>query len=150
MKRQRAFSKGTIVNAIETLNESHLRMANDSRVLSVGPVDRGIWIHDALSDEPNSRLTIATDYRQLWEIPPKEPIQVAILHDTLSSFELEAACCLIRRRWPHARIVIVRSGVGSLDDALYDDRVVPAVAPELLLTEIERLAGGLLRHSATQ
>jgi hypothetical protein len=130
-------------NAIGALSGKHLLPAKDSRVLSVGPVDRGLWIHDALSDEPNSRLTIATDYRQLWEIPSLESVQVAILDDTLSTFELEAACRLIRRRWPPAKILVVSRRESLLEDALYDDRVVPTVTPTLIRTTIERLMGTL-------
>jgi hypothetical protein len=78
----------------------------------------------------------------LWAIPKQESIQVVILHNTLSPFELEDASRFIRRRWPHARILILRRGVGFLDDALYDEHVVPTAAPEVLLAAIERLAGG--------
>jgi hypothetical protein len=99
-------------------------------------------VHDALLDGPNSRLSIAPDYRMLWVIPKQESIQVVILHNTLSLFELDDASRFIRRRWPHARILVLRRGEGFLDDALYDDRLAPTVVPEVLLTAIERLAGG--------
>jgi hypothetical protein len=79
----------------------------------------------------------------LWEIPKEESIQVAILHNTLSPVELEDASRFIRRRWPHARILVLRRGVGLLDDALYDERVAPTVTPEVLLAAIEWLAGGV-------
>jgi hypothetical protein len=111
-------------------------------VLSVGSVDEGSVVHDTLLDGSNFRLTIATDYRKLWGMPTQESIHVAILHNTLSSFELEAACQLIRRRWPRARILVVSSGESILEDALYDDRVAPTAAPAVLLTTIERLTGG--------
>jgi len=65
-----------------------------------------------------------------------------ILHNTLSSFELEDASRFIRRRWPHARILVLHSGEGFLEDALYDERVALTVAPGVLLAAIERLAGG--------
>jgi len=107
----------------------------------VGPVDHSFVVHDVLLEVPNSRLSIATDYRELWEIPKQLSIHVVILHDTLSSFELEAACQLIRRGWPQARILVVRRGEDFLDDALYDYRVLPTEAVEVLLTTIERLIG---------
>jgi hypothetical protein len=96
-------------------------------------------VHDALLDVASLRLTIATGYQKLWGMPMQESIQVAILHNTLSSFELDAASRLIRRRWPHTRILVVSRGESLLQDALYDDRVEPTVAPELLLTIIQRL-----------
>ena len=39
-------------------------MAAAINVLSVGPVDHGSMVHDALLDGSNFRLTIATDYLQ--------------------------------------------------------------------------------------
>lgn len=124
-----------------TLGRTHFRIAKTIHVLSVGPVDCGSMVHDALLDGASFRLTIATDYRKLWGIPAHELIHVAVLHDTLSSFEMEAACRLIRRRWPHAKILLVSGRESSLDDGLYDDRA-PTAAPDLLVTTIERLAGG--------
>lgn len=133
-------SQGTPENAIGTLNTTHIQIAPAIRVVSVGPLDRGSWVHDALSGESNMRLTIATDVRQLWSMPNQESIQIAILHDTLSLLEFEAACRLIRRRWPHSKILVVSREESLLEDALYDDRVVPAAAPAILLGAIERAA----------
>jgi hypothetical protein len=97
-------------------------------------------VHDALRDGTSFHLIIATDYRKLWGIAAQESIHVAVLHDTLTSFELEAACRLIRQRWPRAKILLVSRRESSLDDCLYDDRA-PTVAPDLLAPTIERLAG---------
>lgn len=115
--------------------------ARDFHVLSVGPMDRGSLVHDALLEVPDFRLSIATDYRELWVIPKQESIHVVILHSTFSSFELEDASRFIRQRWPQAKILIVRCGEGFLDDALYDDRVAPPVSPKVLLSAMERLTG---------
>ena len=123
-----------------TSGQTHFQMAQTIHVLSVGPVDCGSIVHDALLDGASFRLTIATDYRKLWGIPAHESIHVAVLHDAFSSFELEAACRLIRQRWPHAKILLVSRQESSLDDGLYDDRA-PTAAPNHLATTIERLAG---------
>jgi hypothetical protein len=135
---------GATENASETitLDRPHIRMPKTIHVLSVGPVDRGSMVYDALLDGASFRLTITTDYQKLWEMPTQESIQVAILHNTLSSFEIEAACRLIRRRWPPTRILVVSRGKSILDDGLYDDRVAHIAAPEVLLSTIERLAVG--------
>jgi hypothetical protein len=131
---------GSNENAIRTgtLDRTDIRMAKTIHILSVGPVDCGSMVHDALLDGASFRLTIATDYRKLWGMPAQEPVDVAILHNKLSSFQLEAACRLIRQRWPHAKILLVSRRESSLDDGLYDDRASTA-APEVLLTTIERL-----------
>lgn len=135
-------AQGTGENAVGILGRRHIRIAAAIHVLSVGPMDRGSTVHDALLDEPNFHLTIATDCHKLWVIPRQESLQVVILHNTFSSFELEDASRFIRHRWPHARILVVASGESTLDDALYDDRVAPTVTPRGLLTTIERLLGG--------
>jgi hypothetical protein len=132
-------AQGVEENVIRTLGRKHIRMGTAIHVLSVGPMDRGSMVHDALLDERNFHLTIATDCHKLWVIPRQESLQVVILHNTLSSFELEDASRFIRRQWPRARILVVSSGESFLEDALYDDRVAPTVTPGVLLTTIEQL-----------
>jgi hypothetical protein len=131
---------GSNENAMRTgtRGRTHIRMAETIHVVSVGPVDCGSMVHDALLDRTSFHLSIATDCRKLWGMPAQESIHVAVLHDTLSSFELEAACRLVRQRWPYAKILLVSRTESSLDDGLYDDRATTA-APEVLLTTIERL-----------
>ena len=126
-------------SAIANLDKRNGRSAETIHILSVGPLDRSFIVHDVALEMPNSRLSIAIDFRELWEIAKQQAIHVAILHETVSSFELEAACQLIRRQWPQAKILVVHRGEGFLDDALYDDRLLPPVALEDLLTTIERL-----------
>lgn len=112
-------------------------------VLSVGPVERGCLVHDALLSRPHTHLSITPDYRQLWMLPRQESFHVAVLHNTLSDGELEETSQLIRRRWPKARILVIRYGEGFLDDALYDEQVTPSVAVEKLHAAIDRLADQL-------
>jgi hypothetical protein len=117
------------------------RPAEKIHVLSVGSAYRSSMIHNALLEVPNAQISLAPGYRELWAIPQEEDIQVVTLHDSLPSFELEAACRLIRRRWPRAQILILRSRACSLDDALYDDVVASTEALETLLAAIQRLIG---------
>lgn len=117
------------------------RQKRKIHVLSVGPLDEGSLVHDVLLQVADFRLSIASDYRELWVVPWQEFIDVAILHSTLSEIALEEASRFIRQRWPHVRILVIRSGKGFLDDSLYDDRIAPPVALELLLATIERLVG---------
>jgi hypothetical protein len=143
MSRLSVSAKGVEETSIGIPVERDIQPSKAIHALSVGPVDFGCMVHDALLDRPNSRLSIAPDCRELWGIPKEESIQVAILHNTLSPVELEDASRFIRRRWPHVRILVLRKGEGFLDDALYDERVVPTATPEILLAAIERLAGGV-------
>lgn len=142
MNRPCDVAQGANENAIRTgaLDRTHIRMSKSIHVVSVGPVDCGSMVHDALLGRTSYHLSIATDYRKLWEMSAQESIHVAVLHDTLSSFELEAVCRLIRQRWSSAKILLVAKGESLLDDGLYDDRA-PTAAPDVLLTTIERLTG---------
>jgi DNA-binding NtrC family response regulator len=110
------------------------------RVLSVGSEESIRTTYGALFGRPEYELITATKYRELFAIPAHEDIQIAVLNETLSREELVAVAQLIRWRWTPARILVVCSKVPPIDDALYDDRVVPGLPQELLFTAIARLA----------
>jgi hypothetical protein len=126
---------------IHTAGSGTAQPATTLHFLSVGPVAACNMVRDALLQLRNCRLTIATDYRELWVIPAQDNIDVAILHQTLLPFELEEASRLIRRRWPGAKTLVIRSGTEFLEDALYDDRLLPDSVPESLLCAIEKVTG---------
>ena len=108
-------------------------------VLSMGQEVPDNVLHDALRSEPNARCYSARDCRDLSMIPDQTVIEFAVLHQTLGPFELAQASATIRHRWPHARILVIRLGEDFLDDALYDDRIVPPVSPTRLLGMIKRI-----------
>jgi hypothetical protein len=114
------------------------------RVLLVGRADYS-KIFDCLLSFTDFRFSLVADYRGLWAAPPMETLQLAILFDSLHSFELEASCRLIRRKWPKARILIFRSRMESLDKSLYDVRLAPNVAPQMLQATTLKLAGKQFR-----
>jgi hypothetical protein len=143
MNRLCDVSKVVEESAIGRINHRDTQKPMAIHVLSVGALVCGSRVHDALLNGPGFRLSIAPDYRELWRIPKQEAVQVAILHNTLSTFELDDVSRFIRQRWPHARILVVRNGEGFLEDALYDVRVLSNVDREVLVATIERLIGGL-------
>jgi hypothetical protein len=109
-------------------------------ILIVGEADWSKPARDAMRAMQPFRLCTANDPRALWLIPGHQPVNVIVLHNTLTTIELEKTSRLIRHRWPHARILVVRTGDEFLEDALYDDRVLPTVDPATLIATIERLA----------
>jgi hypothetical protein len=111
-----------------------------TRVISVGPIERGCVVHEALRQRPDTHLSITPDYRRLWTIPKQERFQVVVLHNTLSERELEEISQFVRRQWPEARILVIRYGEEFLDDALYDERLMPGANAEMLHAAIDRLA----------
>jgi hypothetical protein len=136
-------AKGVDENANGSQGQRGIRMEETIRVLSVGSVDRGSMVHDALLEGPGFWLSIATDYWGLLATGEQEDFELAILHNTLDSAELEDACRWIRHQWPHARILVVRAGENFLEDYLYDDRVISTVAQDVLFMTIEQLAARL-------
>ena len=86
-------------------------------------------------------LAAAQGYRNLYQANMHDGCEIAVLHQTLSEKELMEASHFVRKRWPLARILIIRAEEWRIEDALYDDRVVPGADPETLLAAVERLAG---------
>lgn len=106
-----------------------------------GPAPLHCIVRDALRNMPNCRvrLSVVGDLRQLWFAPCGDIVEIAILDSTLSLLDLKYAASLIRRQWPAARIVLLRSDGESLDDELYDERMPPTATPADLLAVIRQL-----------
>jgi hypothetical protein len=116
-------------------------MKSSLRILSIGAAEPMHAAYDIFLLQHRCELVTVADYRELYELPTEEKSEVAVLYHSLSQNEMRESAHFIRRRWPEARILIVRSETPCIDDALYDDRVVPGVNPEVLLAVIDRLAG---------
>jgi len=128
-------------SVIEDLHQSNSLSAIPVHVLSVGSVDCGSAVHDALLDGPHCRLTITTDLRALWMTPKQESVHMVILHHTLSSSELEDARWFVHEWWPQAIVMVIRSDAGLLHVASCDEDAIRSEIPEILLRTIELLAG---------
>lgn len=118
------------------------------RVLSIGTEALSSMTYERCLKEQGHALAVAYGYKDLFQTEMNEGCEVAVLHHTLSQEELIEAAHFIRRRWPAARILIVRPKEWWIDDALYDDRVLPDANPELLLSAVERLASLVMRPTA--
>lgn len=112
---------------------------DSTHIVSIGSLDDGCLVHDAIIGRSDFRLSIATDYPELWTIPEKEVVDFAILHNSLSSIGLDDSCRFIRRHWPLARILVLRNGQDFLEDALFDSCIEPNIDPIILLAVIEQL-----------
>jgi hypothetical protein len=116
---------------------SNVSTAGPFHLLSVGAIEPGVLVRDALFHEPCAKVSFAKNYRELWIASKYEPVHIVLLHNSLCSFELEEAARLVRGSWPTAKILIIRSGEVTLDDALYDDRLVAPVAEDPVRQAIE-------------
>jgi hypothetical protein len=69
-----------------------------------------------------------------------EGISLAILSDALGSMTLQGVAMSVRKQWPLARILILKSGQSALEDNLYDEMVDHQVAPQNLLDTLVKLS----------
>ena len=113
------------------------------RILSVGRAETLRLLAEALKDVPGFRIATAGNYRELWTVSPDRAADIVVLHPSLGEFELEESCRLVRQRWPHARILVVRHEAEFLADGLYDERVHPNCGFVTLRTCIVRLTSRL-------
>jgi hypothetical protein len=111
-------------------------IACPARVLSVGRIDEDILIREPLERWPGFCFSHANDYLELWALSRGHTYDAVLFHNSLGCFELEEAARLVRRRWPSAIILLVRSGEITLEDPLYDHRLRPPVDPKTLLSAL--------------
>jgi hypothetical protein len=116
-------------------------MKSSLRILSIGVMEPLRVAYDIYLRQHRCELATATDYRELYALPTEEKWEVAVLYYSLSQDEMRESAHFIRRRWPKTRILIMHAETPRMDDALYDDRVVPGVNPDVLLAVVDRLAG---------
>jgi hypothetical protein len=119
-------------------------IACPARVLSVGRIDEDVLLREPLDQSPDFCFSHADDFRQLWSLSRGNTYDAVIFHNSLGCFELEEAARLVRRRWPSAKVLLIRSGEIMLEDPLYDQRLRPPVDPDTLIAILScqaRLAG---------
>lgn len=109
------------------------------RIFSIGTLDPIHIAYDIFLTQHDCAISTAANYRELCAVSTGEPCDVAILQSTLFRSDLQESAFLVRRRWPSARILILRDDGQSLEDALYDHRVMPGINPETLLSVIQSL-----------
>jgi hypothetical protein len=123
------------------LNEGSFPVKTRLHVLSIGSAAISKLAYESFLQKQGHALKVVSEYRDLFHSEMSGGCEVAVLHQSLSHDELVEVAHFIRRRWPVAKILIVRPEEWWIDDALYDDRVVPGANPELLLSAVERLVG---------
>jgi hypothetical protein len=109
------------------------------RILSIGSSDPIHGAYDSFLKQHHCDISAATTLPELYAISMRASWDIAVLLSTLSRKDLQESAYFVRRRWPSARILVIRADAQSLDDALYDDRVAPGINPELLWTAIQCL-----------
>jgi hypothetical protein len=105
-------------------------------LLSVGRMDPALLAISRLRNDASFIISVAKDYRDLWLRSGEESVEIALLHNSLCSFELEQAARLIRRRWPKAKILILRSGRILITRVVYDEWLSPSISSEALLKRV--------------
>lgn len=119
-------------------------MTNILHVLSIGSADSCNAIRDALLERGHCRVSVATNYRELFAISRREVFEIAILHHITSPLEFRASSEYIRRTWPCAKILVIcaRAEAELLDDPLYDEWIATRPSRDALLAAIEQITSG--------
>ena len=141
--------------AILASSETENGNAESIEILAVGS---GAWdrsVHDVLRSNPRLHLCSTEDPRTLWLMLAQQTLHVIVLNCSLSKYELEEVGRLARRRWPKAKILVIRDGEDFMEDALYDDRIFSSRNPDSFIASIERMVanvmnGGVLRARQLQ
>jgi hypothetical protein len=126
-----------------TVIEGAVIGSSSLRILSIGTLDPIHLVYDTFLRQHQCAISVAATYRDLCAVSTRESCNVAVMQSMLSCSDLQESASLVRRRWPSARILIVRDDVQFLEDALYDHRVRPGINPEVLLSVIRSLTGRL-------
>jgi hypothetical protein len=114
-------------------------MITTLNVLSIGPQDTCAFVRDALLLRTRCRLYVASSTWDLSAVSGSDEIDVAVLHRSLSPQQLRNFTAYIRRRWPCAKILLMKPKDERADYAMYDERITSAVSPKIFLAAIERL-----------
>jgi hypothetical protein len=118
------------------VSEGYVTTSPSLHVFSICTSDPIHIAYDIFLSQHHRGISAAANYRELCAISTQEPCDVAVLQSTLSRSDLQESASLVRRRWPSARILVVRDNAQFLEDALYDHRVLPGINPEALLSVI--------------
>jgi hypothetical protein len=86
------------------------------------------------------RLYVASSTWDLSVVLGSEEIDVAILHNTLTPQQLCVFGAYIRRRWPCAKLLLMKPKDERADYCMYDERLAPGVSHKTFLAAIERLS----------
>lgn len=114
-------------------------MKTTLRVLCIGSEASMRTMYLALFGQRECELVTASTYRELCAISGHETFHIAVLNDSLSREEILGAAQLIRTRWPFAKVLVVSTEPPHIDDALYDDCVVPGMPNTLFLAMLRLL-----------
>lgn len=115
-------------------------MITTLHVLSIGAQDTYAFVRDALVLRARCRLYVASTTWDLSVVLGSEEIDVAILHNTLTPQQLCVFAAYIRRRWPYAKLLLMKPKDERADYFMYDERLAPGVSHKIFLAALERLS----------
>jgi len=112
-------------------------MSRTLHVVSVGPIAASDAVCEALLEARDCRLSLATSYCDLWKVA--RDVDVVLFRQLLFARELREPARFVRHNWPNARILVVCETTEDLQDALYDEQLLPDEIPKVLIAAIESI-----------
>ena len=129
------------LHSSQSFPSGDIEMLGGLKVLSVGSSELTNLVRGALIHSESPTQLVAESFWDLCSHSLHEGLEVsiAVIKSEGNRRELEGKAQQIRRRWPHAGILLVCSSPDALDDHLYDERVPAGISPQDLLTAIRNL-----------
>jgi len=118
----------------------HLERFGGKTALLVDPDPRCLEARWLLLSGSRSQAQTACTPCEVYGVQLDGEPEIAVLSDSLGSFQLQAVAEYVRHRWPRARILVIGPTAPLLEDQLYDERVADEFSPTELLAAVEKAA----------
>jgi hypothetical protein len=82
-----------------------------------------------------------TSYTEVFHLNDAMMFSLVILNIRPSDERASHVAAYVRRRWPSAKVLLLGTGCGCVEDPLYDDIVDPCCNPAGLIEVAQRLLG---------
>jgi hypothetical protein len=89
----------------------------------------------------NIAVHFVASYTEVFHLNDAIGFSLVVLNICPSDERASDIAAYVRRRWPRAKVLLLGTGCGCVEDPLYDDNVDPCCNPAGLLEVAQRLLG---------
>lgn len=135
--------RSAIIPAQHNIAVGTMELAPWRKILAVEPDIEVLHAKSLLLTHSNYCVTAASGDGDLFSLQGTQGFALAMLSDRLGSRGLGKVAQIVRRSWPHTRILIVGEVPGMLEDYLYDEQIDRSADPRQVLAVLEGLYEGM-------
>ena len=89
----------------------------------------------------NIAIHCVASYTEVFHLNDAISFSLVVLNICPSDKRASDIASYVRRRWPRAKVLLIGTGCGCVEDPHYDDIVDPCCNPAALLEVVQRLRG---------